>query len=368
VEAIFELGGPWLRSAAILVGAAAVGTGLRIVAWAVLRSVSRRSPTVLDDAFLRRCGGPVHWIAPLFALHLAIPLALPADQVAPARHVTGVLLVLAIAWLGMRAIRVFEDVVMASHRIDVSDNLEARKLYTQFGLLRRVAVVLIALLSLAVILMSFPALRQLGTGLLASAGIVGIVVGFAAQRTLGNLIAGIQIAITEPIRIDDVVIVEGEWGRIEEITLTYVVVRIWDLRRLVVPISYFLEKPFENWTRVSADLLGTVFLHVDYRVPLEEVRSELRRIVEASELWDGKVCGLQVTDTSERSVELRALVSASDSSKAWDLRCRVREQLLAWLQRSHPESLPRVRASLEAAASAEAAATAAPGRSPARGR
>jgi small-conductance mechanosensitive channel len=173
------------------------------------------------------------------------------------------------------------------------------------------------------------------------------VIGFAAQKTLGNLLAGIQIAITQPIRIDDVVVVEGEWGRIEEITLTYVVVRIWDLRRLVLPIGYFLEKPFQNWTRVSADVLGTVYLVVDYTVPVDEIRAQLERIVRESNLWDRKVCGVQVTDASERGIEVRALVSAADSSKAWDLRCEVREKLIAFLQQNYPGSLPRVRAEIQ---------------------
>jgi len=199
------------------------------------------------------------------------------------------------------------------------------------------------------VLMSFDEFRQLGTGILASAGLVGLVVGFAAQKTLGNLLAGIQLAITQPIRLDDVVIVEGEWGRIEEITLTYVVVRIWDLRRLVLPIGYFLERPFQNWTRVSADILGTVFLYVDYTVPVDAIRAELERIVQGSKDWDGEVCGVQVTDTSAQGIELRALVSAADASKAWDLRCAVREQLVAFLQREYPAALPRLRGELHGA-------------------
>jgi small-conductance mechanosensitive channel len=183
--------------------------------------------------------------------------------------------------------------------------------------------------------------------MIASAGVAGIVIGFAAQKSLGTLLAGFQIAMTQPIRIDDVVIVEGEWGKIEEITLTYVVVRIWDLRRLVVPITYFIEKPFQNWTRTSADILGTVFLHVDYGVPVDAVRGELGRILESSPNWDRKVNVLQVTEARERTLELRALASSSDASKSWDLRCEVREKLVDFVQRNYPESLPRLRATLE---------------------
>jgi small-conductance mechanosensitive channel len=195
--------------------------------------------------------------------------------------------------------------------------------------------------------MTFDKIKQLGTAILASAGVIGIVVGFAAQRTIGTFIAGLQIAFTQPIRVDDVVIVEGEWGRIEEITLTYVVVKIWDLRRLIVPITYFIEKPFQNWTRVSADILGTVFIYVDHTVPTNSIRKELQRILEASENWDKKVCVLQVTNATERTVELRALMSAPDASIAWSLRCEVREKLLEYLQKKYPGSLPKLRVETE---------------------
>jgi small-conductance mechanosensitive channel len=192
-------------------------------------------------------------------------------------------------------------------------------------------------------LMVFQSVRQFGTAMIASAGVAGIIIGFAAQKSLATFLAGLQIAMTQPIRIDDVVIVEGEWGRIEEITLTYVVVCIWDLRRLVVPITYFIEKPFQNWTRTSSDILGTVFLQVDYDVPVEAVRAELTRILEASTLWDRKVNVLQVTESRERTLELRALASASDAGRSFDLRCEVREKLVAFIQKNYPGSLPRVR-------------------------
>jgi small-conductance mechanosensitive channel len=197
-------------------------------------------------------------------------------------------------------------------------------------------------------LMVFDSARQFGASILASAGIAGIIVGFAAQRSIATLLAGSQIAMTQPIRVDDVVIVENEWGRIEEITLTYVVVRIWDLRRLVLPITYFIERPFQNWTRSSADILGTVFLHADYSVPLDALRTELTRILSTSRFWDGKVNVLQVTDAREHTLEIRALASAADASLAWDLRCEVREKLIQFLQRNYPDSQPRLRASVEA--------------------
>jgi hypothetical protein len=208
-------------------------------------------------------------------------------------------------------------------------------------------VKIIGIFALASMLMVFDSVRQFGASILASAGIAGIVVGFAAQRSIATLLAGFQIALTQPIRVDDVVIVENEFGRVEEITLTYVVVRVWDLRRLVVPISYFIEQPFQNWTRSSADILGTVFLYVDYGVPLDSLRAELTRVLKASRFWDGKVNVLQVTDAKEHTLELRALASAADASLAWDLRCEIREQLVGFIQRTYPESLPRFRASLD---------------------
>jgi small-conductance mechanosensitive channel len=208
--------------------------------------------------------------------------------------------------------------------------------------------VIIIITAVVAILMTFERVRQLGLSILASAGILGIIVGFAAQRSIATIFAGFQIAITQPIRIDDVVIVEGEWGWIEEITLTYVLVRIWDLRRLVVPTSYFLDKPFQNWTRRSADILGTVFLYVDYSVPVEEIRCELHRLLAASSQWDGKVWNVQVTNCTERTVELRCLMSAADSPSAWDLRCEIREKLIDYIRQHHPDAFPKLRARIEA--------------------
>jgi small-conductance mechanosensitive channel len=231
----------------------------------------------------------------------------------------------------------------------------ARGVYTQVTVLKKIAIGVIAVFAIASMLMVFQSVRQLGTAMIASAGVAGIVIGFAAQKSLGTLLAGFQIAMTQPIRIDDVVIVEGEWGRIEEITLTYVVVAIWDQRRLVVPITYFIEKPFQNWTRTSADILGSVFLQVDYAVPVDAVRQELTRLLEASPNWDRKVNVLQVTDARERTLELRALASSSDASKSWDLRCEVREKLVAFVQKNYPGSLPQVRATLYRAPRPDAA-------------
>jgi small-conductance mechanosensitive channel len=254
------------------------------------------------------------------------------------------LIVIVATWLVVRVVDAIEEVLVRDADIDVADNLEARRLRTRVTLLRQMLTAAVVVIGIAMFLLLHPAFRVLGTGILASAGIAGIVIGIAAQQPVRNLLAGVQIAITQPFRVDDVVIVESEWGRIEEITLTYVVIRIWDLRRLVVPIGYFLEKPFQNWTRTSASILGTALLHVDYTAPVEAIRSKLREVAEASPLWDGRVCGLQVTDLRERTMELRALVSAADAGNAWDLRCEVRERLIEFLQSEYPEALPRFRA------------------------
>ena len=251
-----------------------------------------------------------------------------------------------LTWLGVGAVQVAGEYFLFKHQLENEDNLAARKAATQITVLRRLAVGFILVLGLAFALMTFPSIRSLGAGLFASAGVAGLIAGLAARPVLSNLIAGLQIAMTQPIRIDDVVIVEGEWGWIEEIKGTFVVVRIWDLRRLVLPLSYFIERPFQNWTRRTADILGTVYVYTDYTVPVDEVREELHRILQATDLWDGKVWRLHVTRAGEQNLEMRALMSAPNSPQAWELRCHVRERLVAYLQREHPRSLVKVRAEL----------------------
>jgi small-conductance mechanosensitive channel len=250
-------------------------------------------------------------------------------------------------WLAFKLTWLINDVVAARYDVTAPDNLVAREITTRFAVMQRILAASIVVITVCLILMSIPSIRQIGVTLFASAGIAGIVAGLAARPALTNLIAGIQLALTQPIRIDDVVIIEGEWGWIEEIRGTFVVVRVWDLRRLVVPLSYFIEKPFQNWTRAKADILGAVFLYVDYGVPVQRIREELHRILKTNDLWDGQVWGLQVTNATESAIELRALMGARNSGDAWNLRCHVREQLIEFLHREHPESLPRLRADLQ---------------------
>jgi len=313
-----------------------------------LQSLAARAETSWDDVVLPLAGRAIRRGLPLLAVILGAPILSVSPALAEVmRTTTSLALISFVALILFQIVDATTTFIQRQHRIDVSDNLTARSVYTQVLVLKKVAVTTIGIFTLASMLMVFDSVRQFGASILATAGIAGIVVGFAAQRSIGTLLAGLQIALTQPIRVDDVVIVENEWGHIEDITLTYVVVRIWDLRRLVVPITYFIEQPFQNWTRSSADILGTVFLYVDYSVRLDALRSELTRILAASRHWDGKVNALQVTDAKEHTLELRALASAADASLAWDLRCEIREQLLAFIQREYPDSLPRLRASLE---------------------
>jgi small-conductance mechanosensitive channel len=332
-------------TAIIVVGSALFGIAAYYLFIKILESISKKSEGILFKSLLKNLRPPLMVLLPLLALNLAQNyLHLPQNMLDAIGHILSIALMATVAWLIAKFTFVIGDLILGSYRIDVKDNLKARKVYTQLQFFKKTVIIVICIIALAVILMSFEKVRQLGTAILASAGVLGIVIGFAAQRSLSTLLAGLQIAITQPFRIDDVVIVEGEWGKIEEITLTYVVVRIWDLRRLVIPISYFLEKPFQNWTRESADLLGTVFLYTDYSIPVKKVREELYRILKESGLWDGKVWNLQITNMTERVVELRALMSAQDASTAWNLRCEVREKLLDFIQSNYPGALPRVRA------------------------
>jgi small-conductance mechanosensitive channel len=258
-----------------------------------------------------------------------------------------ILLIISLSWMLIAFIRTMKRMFLEKYDTSKEDNLRSRKFKTQFNLIERIIVFLIIIIGIGLILMLFDSVRKIGTTLFASAGIAGIIIGFASQKVIAAVLAGLQIAITQPIRLDDVVIIENEWGRIEEITLTYVVVNIWDKRRLIVPTTYFFDKPFQNWTRTTAELLCTVFIYVDYNVPFDAVRAELTRLLESSPLWDRKVNVLQVTDSKENNIELRALMSAKDSSTAWDLRVYIREKLIEFLQKNYPESLPKKRIHIE---------------------
>ncbi|GIE33180.1 mechanosensitive ion channel protein MscS [Actinoplanes italicus] len=329
-------------------GAAAVAiVFVEIVHW-LMKRLGRRSPLAADLA--RTMHRPFQATVVLVAVQQAVRIW--ADEF-PGRsgvvHALVLLCIAAAAWLVGATLLVLEDMALARWRTDVPDNLKSRRIKTQVVMLRRVTVAAIVVLTIGVMLMTFPDIRALGASVLASAGVISVVAALAAQSTLGNVFAGLQLAFSDAIRVDDVVVVEQEWGRIEEITLTYVVVQIWDDRRLILPTSYFTTKPFQNWTRTSSAVLGTAEIDVDWATPVEPVRSELQRVCEESDLWNGKVCVLQVTEATDGRIRLRALVSADDAAALWDLRCLVRERLVAWIWQHQRTAVPRMRAEVEPA-------------------
>ena len=339
----------WGDTRDLLISAAALGAAVflallgHFVLYSIIERLARRKGG--SDIFIvKRSKAPTRTIFPLLALVLALPFApLPAHLKDVLQHVLGLGVIASVGWGVIILVQVFADVVYARYTIDAEDNLVARRIRTQTEVMQRLIVVVVSVVTLAIMLMTFPPVRHIGTSLLASAGLAGLIVGMAAKSTLTNVIAGIQVALSQPIRLDDAVVVDGEWGWIEEIDASYVVVRIWDLRRLIVPLSYFIEKPFQNWTRTRADLLGTVMIYADFTAPVDEIRQELLRILKSTNLWDGKTWGLQVTDMTYQSMQLRALMSARNGPQAFDLRCYVRENLIKFLQERFPDSLPQGR-------------------------
>jgi small-conductance mechanosensitive channel len=318
-----------------------------VIAHSVCTRIGARlaQPFQLSRRLVAYCHRACASVAFFMAVHIILnsaPDALPGIEFV--RHISVLLLIAAITNLALQCVTAIEHTIIDMHPVDRPDNLEARRVQTQTKVLGRSMMVLIIVLGLGAAMMTLPFLRQFGTSLLASAGFAGLVVGFAAKPILGNLLAGMQIALTQPIRLEDVVIVQGEWGWIEEITGTYVVVRIWDQRRLIVPLQWFIENPFQNWTRTSSALLGSTMLWVDYSMPVDLLRAEAQRICDDAPEWDGRLCLVQVVETSERAMQIRVLISSADSSKSWDLRCKVREGLIAFIQREHPQCLPRLRA------------------------
>jgi small-conductance mechanosensitive channel len=339
----------WAAGAIVLVAAAiAALIAHRIIAMVFQRAFGERHP--LLRSIVRRAAGPLRLALVAFALAVALqstPFS-PAVSEVFGRILLITFIVLA-GWIAHIAVETASNLYLMRFQIESTDNLLARKHVTQVRILKRAVHTLIIVITVSAALMTFEPVRQYGVSLFASAGVAGLVVGLAARPVLSNLLAGIQIATTQPIRIDDQVVVENESGRIEEITSTYVVIRLWDLRRMLVPLSYFIEKPFQNWSRDSTNLIGTVLLYVDYTAPVERIRAKLMEIVKASKLWDGQVAKLMVTDAKESSIELRVAASARSSGDAFDLRCEIREKLIDFLQREHPNALPRTRQEVVAA-------------------
>jgi small-conductance mechanosensitive channel len=319
-----------------------------VVHYILFRVLKRKETQVagMGWGLQRYLGRPARAIFFLTCLLLALPFVpLPENIAHTIRQGFVMAMVIALGWFVVGCIYVLQAVMLRRYDLSVANNVQARRIHTQFQLFRRMLIAFVVVIDIGALLWSFndPRIWHYGSGLLASAGIASLVLATAAKSTASNFLAGVQIALTEPIRIDDVVIVEGEWGRIEEITSAYVVVRIWDLRRLIVPLTYFIENPFQNWTRESADILGTAFLYVDYSIPVEDLRKQLDVIVHPAPQWDGKVCVLQVTNLTDRSMEIRCLVSTRNSGDGFDLRCLVREKMIAWIKANHPDAFPLTR-------------------------
>lgn len=333
-----------LAETAMLAAAASIGFIAALAVSFIGRRLEAHGRPVLLAAVIRRSRRPLKLLLPVLALAIVVPgIDTSAGLVAFLPWLLSLLAIALAGWWAVGAVRGFVDHVVATHSLEQENNLEARRVQTQIRVLGRAAVFVVIVATLAGILMSIPSIRNVGVSIFASAGIAGLAIGLAARPALSNLIAGIQIALTQPIRIDDAVVVEGEWGWIEEITMTFVVVRIWDLRRLVLPIAWFIENPFQNWTRTTADILGSVILYMDYRVPLDAVRAEFGRALRDSPHWDRKVEAVHVIDCTERTMQIRLLMSAASSPAAWELRCAVRERVIRYLQENYPDSLPRLR-------------------------
>ncbi|WP_298955045.1 mechanosensitive ion channel family protein [uncultured Methylobacterium sp.] len=332
----------WAESLALIVGCCAVVLPLHGVAFrAMQRAAAGKS--LFWRSLVARTHGPSRLALLIVAISAAAaPLTWEVRLVV--NQILLVALVTLCGWCCAIAIHIWSVVYLRGYKLDTEDNLLARKHVTQVRILRRAAMTLVVLVTISVALMTFEPVRQYGVSLLASAGAAGLILGLAMQPVLSNLVAGIQIAITQPIRIEDAVIVENEWGWVEEITATYVVVRLWDWRRLVLPLTYFIQKPFQNWTRDGASLIGSVMLYLDHTAPIEAMRRKLAEIAAGSRLWDGNVVNLQVSDARETVIEVRMLVSARNAPQTWDLRCEVREKMIAYLQTEHPGALPRHRA------------------------
>jgi small-conductance mechanosensitive channel len=343
----------WLTPLATALGAVLVGILAYVVVRPIARRVSRHAPVAA--AVNRQLDKPLRWLLPLIAVQVALEGA-PDDlpHVDGVRQLVTVLLIAAFTSAAIAAVRGLADAVAVLHPQDVADNLEARRVLTQTRVLARITIGIALFAGMAFILMTFPRARQFGTSLLASAGLSALVIGLAAKSVFGNLLAGLQIALSQPIRIDDVLVVQGEWGRVEEITSTYVAMKIWDERRLVIPLQWFIDNPFQNWTRTTSQIIGSVLLWVDYTTDLGPLRAEATRLAQGSKDFDGRVCLLQVVDTSERAMQLRLIVSSPSAGQNWDLRCLLREGLIALMQRDHPQALPRLRTEIREAASVRA--------------
>jgi small-conductance mechanosensitive channel len=337
----------WLPDWLLILALILVAITAALVLHAAIQRLSRAlwaSHHPLLNSLLYRTRGITRYAVVLLVLSVVMPfLPLQPEMTDTANRVFIAAFILLVGWIVLLAANASADFYVSRFKVGAANDLLARKAVTQVEVLKRIMDGLIIILAVGFALMSFDSVRQLGLSLFASAGIVGIIAGVALRSTLANFFAGLQIALTQPIRINDVVIVENEYGHVEELSSTYVVIRLWDLRRLIVPLSYFMERPFQNWTRRSSQLLGTVFIYADYTISVDRIRDKAQAIVETSDLWDKRILCVQVTDVKETALEIRVVVSADDSGKLWNLRCELRERLIEFIKTTHPGALPRRR-------------------------
>jgi small-conductance mechanosensitive channel len=344
--AFFHFRHGWFFAIFLFCSAIVLANVVHYILFRVLRRKEEES-TNFAWGLQRYLGKPARAIFFLTCLLLVLPAVpgLPEKIEDTVRQGFIMAMVVALGWFAIGCIYALQAVMLRRYNLNAENNIQARRVHTQFQLFRRLLIGFVAVIDVGALLWTFndPRIWHYGSGLLASAGIASLIIATAAKSTAANFFAGLQIALTEPIRIDDVVVIQGEWGRIEEINSAYVVVKIWDLRRLIVPLNYFIENSFQNWTREASDIMGTAFLYVDYSIPVEELRKQLEAIVHPSPLWNKKTCGLQVTNLTDRSMELRCLMSSRNSSENFDLRCLVREQMTAWIQQNYPDAFPTTR-------------------------
>ena len=329
-----------LKPVLIIIVSVLIGLVFQWFVFWLLRLYQKRKPSVLKEQMLLHLKTPTKFLFPLYFVHVAF-FVLKIDSFW--HTAMQILIIINFAWAFIACLKVAEDVVKEKFKIKAHHKAKDRKVLTQLRFMKSIASVVIIILAISAILWNIPSVRELGKTLLTSAGVVGIIVGVAAQKSIANLITGFQIAFTQTIKIDDQVVVEGEFGTVEDITLNYVVIKTWDWRRLVLPLNYFNEKPFVNWSFNSKKLIGSVFFYVDYTFPVSELRTKLMEVLEEDPLWDNKIAELLVTNTDNRSMEIRATIGAKNSADAWSLRCKVREELVGFIQNNHPNALPKIR-------------------------
>ncbi|MGO3719886.1 MAG: mechanosensitive ion channel family protein [Mesonia hippocampi] len=330
----------WLKNPLILFALIGAGLGVQWVIFRLLKLSNKRKPSLLKAQLLTRLVIPVKILVPLLFVYSSLSVF---ELSTFWQKCIEAFIIINFTWILIAFLEGLEIVVKDKFEVGGNHKAKDRKVLTQLRFLKSIAFIVIITLAIATILWNIPQVRKIGTTILTSAGVIGIIVGVAAQKSIANLITGFQIAFTQPIKIDDEVVIEGEFGVVEDITLTYVVIKIWDLRRLVLPLSYFNDKPFVNWTFKSKDIIGTVFLYVDYSFPVASLREELMTILNTQPQWDKQTADLLVTKAKQNNIELRASFSAKDASDIWSLRCQVREKLITFIQENYTNNLPRVR-------------------------